>query len=1073
MTREDRQAPGSGHASGRSGPAPVIGALAALGLLLLAGTLQAADYPAYLPHYDADIDLDVAGHVARVRLQATWVNPAAAPTQELVFNAHSCYVVPDGQVGFMAKMLEILRMNPGEAMGIQAPPLEVHKVTLAGAERPFRFEGDTHTNLVVPLPYPVGPGQAVTVVLDLTMHLPQKQGRWGQWCGVTTLSNWLPVFAFYGPQAPRGDGLTPEGKPCDPNAPPVVCWQPTPFIPWHQPFFNEAGHHRVRVTLPADQEVACSGSIVGCVPLPDGRKRVEIHAAAVRDFALLCSARYKVFEGEVVAAPGVNPVRVRVLALPQHEYYAREMVRIAVQALTIYSRWFGPYPWPDFTIAESFFGWNGNECATLVMIDERVFGMPHVGGGYVEYLVSHEVCHQWWYNLVGTNGFCETWMDEAMASHFSHRLLNEVVGRNNSLMRYPRALEWLPNIRREDYRSSGMYGTFGRGERGPVVRDMSSFGHLVDLFNHCYDMGARVVGMIEERLGPTAFLDFHRLIVSRYRYRILRIADYRRELEAYTGQSWQEFFHRWLYGTGLSDWALEKVTIEAPPRCRCAAPWCGLLGWRRNLILCRAQGPEAAPVYRVTVWLRQKAEYDEPTTLGFALPDCPGYPVRVPILPQASSYQIDDPPAEVQVLAGEGGAHVRVEVTLPCEPTQIAVDPDQVLIDRDPSNNFWKTAIRWRPAPVYSFLEETDLTNAYDRWNVIFGPWLYGSAYNDAWYTRSTMLGVRAGAYRTQDFVGGAYAAYRTDFRDVIAGVDGQWDHWPFPRTQVGFNAEHRLAEFYNGNDSASRGVVWGRYIFQYGSSLYLPPMHYLEAFGAYQDNFLPFPASRTPGGERFDRTSTLGLHYRLNYLTPYWDPEGGFQLDLYYQGGVAELPEQVGTQQFSGQFAVLKSLPDLSHGLDDLPQLREAVGPVLAWLGDTRLALRVFGATSTPSRGEFFSMGGGELFRGFDLAQRQGSTVWVGSAEWRVPLAKGLTVDAVDHVMGLRNVYGAAFYDVGNAYVGNHAAGPIAHAVGAGLRFDVTWFGFVERSTLRVDVAKTLNSNSGVLVWFGVNQPF
>src|SRR5262249_1929757 len=153
---------------------------------------------------------------------------------------------------------------------------------------------------------------------------------------------------------------------------------------------------------------------------------------------------------------------------------------------------------------ESYFGWNGNECGALVMIDERVFGMPHLARGYVESLVSHEVCHQWWYNLVGTNGYEETWMDEGLATYFSHRLLNQIVGRNNNLMSYPRCLEWLPNIRREDYRCYGMYGTFGRGENGPTVQAMPGFGHVVNLFSLAYDKGSRIVGMIEERLGEEA-----------------------------------------------------------------------------------------------------------------------------------------------------------------------------------------------------------------------------------------------------------------------------------------------------------------------------------------------------------------------------------------------------------------------------------------------------------------------------------------------------------------------------------------------------------------------------------------
>src|SRR5262249_32650510 len=201
-------------------------------------------------------------------------------------------------------------------------------------------------------------------------------------------------------------------------------------------------------------------------------------------------------------------------------------------------------------------------------IDERVFGMPHLAAGYVDYLVSHEICHQWWYNQVGTNGYCETFMDEALATYFSHRWLNLKVGKNNNLMNFPKGLEWLPNIRREDYRCYGLYGTFGRGENGPCVQEMPKFGHIVNLFSMCYDKGSRIVGMIEERLGEAAFMDFMRRLFCRYQYRILRVADFQRELEEYTGHSWEAFFKDWLYGKGVTDWALDKVELEAPSCCR-------------------------------------------------------------------------------------------------------------------------------------------------------------------------------------------------------------------------------------------------------------------------------------------------------------------------------------------------------------------------------------------------------------------------------------------------------------------------------------------------------------------------
>src|SRR6516165_12764967 len=91
---------------------------------------------------------------------------------------------------------------------------------------------------------------------------------------------------------------------------------------------------------------------------------------------------------------------------------------------------------------------------------------------------------------------------------------------------------------------------------------MEKFGHVVTLFSMCYDRGSKIVGIIEDRLGEAAFLDFMRRIYCRYYFRILRVADFQRELEAYTGQSWEKFFKDWLYGAGMTDWAVEKVTVD-------------------------------------------------------------------------------------------------------------------------------------------------------------------------------------------------------------------------------------------------------------------------------------------------------------------------------------------------------------------------------------------------------------------------------------------------------------------------------------------------------------------------------
>ena len=146
---------------------------------------------------------------------------------------------------------------------------------------------------------------------------------------------------------------------------------------------------------------------------------------------------------------------------------------------------------------------------------------------------------------------------------------------------------------------------------------------------------------------------------------------------------------------------------------------------------------------------------------------------------------------------------------------------------------------------------------------------------------------------------------------------------------------------------------------------------------------------------------------------------------------------------------------------------------PVVQWLNDTRWAFRLGGATSLPSNAEMFTLGGGNLFRGFGLDQRQGNSIVVGSVEWRVPIIQNVDWDFCDHVTGLRNAYLAPFCDVGNAYLENHQLGTVAYALGAGLRLDMIWLGMIERTTVRLDIAKTINANSPWQYWVGFSHPF
>src|SRR5690348_4042939 len=108
-------------------------ALALLTLALIGQLAQSAPSP-NLPRYYLDIQLDTNEHTALVRQRVVWTNCRPRPATELIFNAHSHYQLPDKDVGMTAKIFEILRMMPSEALDFDGHALDVRKVRLVGLE---------------------------------------------------------------------------------------------------------------------------------------------------------------------------------------------------------------------------------------------------------------------------------------------------------------------------------------------------------------------------------------------------------------------------------------------------------------------------------------------------------------------------------------------------------------------------------------------------------------------------------------------------------------------------------------------------------------------------------------------------------------------------------------------------------------------------------------------------------------------------------------------------------------------------------------------------------------------------
>jgi hypothetical protein len=543
-----------------------------------------------------------------------------------------------------------------------------------------------------------------------------------------------------------------------------------------------------------------------------------------------------------------------------------------------------------------------------------------------------------------------------------------------------------------------------------VIQDLGSMGNLGSLFSLAYDRGGKVVEMIHNRLGPERFFQFFRKVYAKYAYQTIYFADLKRELTEFDPKGGWEEF--------LDGWLVEH----------------GETDWAVGHVQAVAAA-EGSGATNVSVEVRQRGKMVEPTVL---LCRCPGGDLRVPIWPDRGTYEVPG----AKVVHEEGSDVWVVRATARGKPTQIEVDPDHALLDAVPDNNRWKPEIAWRVTPAMTPLDESSQFQAYDRPSVVAGPFIDQ-------YARG---GMKLGIQRVEKWNVTLWGGTEPALREAIFGGQATLLHFPWPQWSAGVFYEQGLYNFYN-DKRHSGGRAFLRYRFLETSSFLVDDQGFFELYFGTGNEFWAGDDGRPVNGW----LDAVGARYRLSTLFPYWDPVQGRLVELTAEYGDKVFGSYANYVRMTGEYGIVRPLPD-----------------GLGRLSKSRIALRVYGGFGFPDVYPLFRLGGGRRLRALDLSQDLGSSVWLTTVEWRYPLWLEINEDAVDHVVGFRNLLGAVFYDVGESYF-RGTWNPVVHGVGVGLRLDVALFSFLERASVRIDIAQPVGQGPryGPILWFGLNQVF
>ena len=453
--------------------------------------------PALKPEFAADVGLITNG--TRYDIQVI-LNPGSAPTlagtERVVYTNNE--TVPLDNLAFR------LYPNLPEFGG----SMDVWDVTVDGGSMEPVF-GAGRSALYVPLRPALKTGAAVVVTLQFSATLPTDTES-----GYAVFTNVGGVYAMAGfyPTIPVYDS---QG------------WSVEVSPSYGDVTFTDASFYRVQLTAPAGLIAVTSGEIVGTVDNGDGTRMWTAVGGPIRDFYIAMSADYGVVSEQV------DGTRINCYYLPDQKEGARLALQYASAALRLFNSKFGVYPYAELDVAPTPTSAGGIEYPGVIVVSQ---GLYVEKGRYFELVVAHEVAHQWWYGLVGSDQLDEPWMDEALTNYCMYVYFQNTAPAADAQLIRGEAFENAYRDLQEDH--------LDRAIGGPVAgfRDQSDYVAVV------YGKGPLFFDAVRQRLGDDAFFAGLRTYLARYRYGIAYPEDLVVALEDASSQTIDDLYRAWVVG---------------------------------------------------------------------------------------------------------------------------------------------------------------------------------------------------------------------------------------------------------------------------------------------------------------------------------------------------------------------------------------------------------------------------------------------------------------------------------------------------------------------------------------------
>ncbi|MBD3235226.1 MAG: hypothetical protein GF330_00790 [Candidatus Eisenbacteria bacterium] len=274
--------------------------------------------------------------------------------------------------------------------------------------------------------------------------------------------------------------------------------------------------------VPDSMIATSSGLLQSVTPLARDRLRYDwVESYPLATYLVSMTATNFVSFHDTYEALDGTPMPLDYYAYPEDLPRAQSDWAFTPQAIRVLAETFGEYPFLDEKYGMVEYPWIGAmEHQTLSSMGEYFFQLDHPS----DWVVVHELAHQWWGNWVTCGTWRDIWLNEGFATYCEALWAEELAGLDS--LRYQ-----MERFRRDAY-------------AGSVYDPEFIFNSTV------YRKGAWVLHMLRHVMGDEAFFAGLRAYGERHAYGNAVTSDLIAVMEEFYGAPLGWFFDPWVYGEG-------------------------------------------------------------------------------------------------------------------------------------------------------------------------------------------------------------------------------------------------------------------------------------------------------------------------------------------------------------------------------------------------------------------------------------------------------------------------------------------------------------------------------------------